>query len=202
MKRIFFLLSIILITAVQFAWGQIPPTISYQGVLTDTDGAYSLTFNLYNAVADGPSLWSETQAVIIEQGIFNVVLGMVRPLTLAFDQPYWLGVTVGDGAELTPRIQLTASPYSLNTRAIPNSIVTSDKIAANQVVKSLNDLTDAVTLSAEGGATISTRGDTLIINAGSGKGTSGWSLTGNKWHHGHKLHWHHKRSIPEFQSEQ
>jgi hypothetical protein len=195
MKRIFFLLVIILITDLQPTWGQIPPTISYQGVLTDTqgtavpDGAYSLTFNLYTAATGGSSLWSETQTVPVEQGIFNVVLGAVRPLNLPFDKPTWLGVTVGDGAELTPRIELTASPYSLNTRAIPDNIVsstkiaagavTADKIAASQVVKSVNDLTDTVTLSAEGGATISTRGDTIIITAGSGEGASGWSLTGN-----------------------
>ena len=186
MKRIFFLLSIILITAVQLAWGQIPPTISYQGVLTDTDGAgipdgaYSLTFNLYNAVAGGSSLWSETQAVPVEQGIFNVILGAVNPLNLPFDKPAWLGVTVGDGAELTPRIELTASPYSLNTRSIPDNIVgsakladgavTSGKIASGQVVKSLNSLQDDVTLAAGTNVTITASGDTLTINATGGAG--------------------------------
>jgi len=53
MKQIFFLCVLFFVSAVQVAWGQIPPTLSYQGVLTDKEGAYSLTFNLYNAVTGG-----------------------------------------------------------------------------------------------------------------------------------------------------
>ena len=33
--------------------------------------------------------------------------------TLPFDKPYWLGISIDD-SELTPRIELTSSPYSLN----------------------------------------------------------------------------------------
>jgi hypothetical protein len=36
---------------------------------------------------------------------------------LPFDKPYWLGITVENGAELAPRIALTASPYSLNSHS-------------------------------------------------------------------------------------
>ena len=48
---------------------QIPETLSYQGVLTDasgtavTDGNYSLTFNLYESLTGGSSIWGETQDV-------------------------------------------------------------------------------------------------------------------------------------------
>ena len=69
MKQIFFLCVLFFVSAVHVAWGQIPPTLSYQGVLTDTDGAavadgaYSLTFNLYNTVAGGSSLWSELRTL-------------------------------------------------------------------------------------------------------------------------------------------
>ena len=56
---------------------------------------------------------------------------------------------------------------------IDSNSVTEYKIAPNQVVKSINSLKDDVIMRAEGGATISTNGDTLIINAGSGGGSSG-----------------------------
>jgi len=56
--------------------------------------------------------------------------------------------------------------------------VTAAKIASGQVVKSINNLTDAVFLKGGAGTMISTRGDTIVITAGSSAGNS-WSLTGN-----------------------
>jgi len=97
---------------------QIPRTIGYQGVLTDAsgsavpDGDYSLTFRLYGVRTGGNPLWEEGQVVAVAKGVFNVMLGSVVPLALPFDRPYWLGVTVGGGVELSPRIPLTSSGYS------------------------------------------------------------------------------------------
>lgn len=45
-----------------------------------------------------------------------MILGSSVALNLPFDKQYWLGVTVGTDPELTPRIQLTSSPYSLNSQ--------------------------------------------------------------------------------------
>ncbi|MDZ7338121.1 MAG: hypothetical protein ONB30_06260 [candidate division KSB1 bacterium] len=123
------------------AWGQIPQTISYQGVLTDAtgavlpDGNYNLTFRLYDAATGGTALWSEGQLVALSKGIFNVTLGSVVPLSLPFDKPYWLGVTVGGGAELSPRIALTAAPYSLRSADAErvNGIAASATPAANSL---------------------------------------------------------------------
>ncbi|HET6272537.1 MAG TPA: hypothetical protein VFG32_06115, partial [Bacteroidota bacterium] len=56
---------------------------------------------------------------------------------------------------------------------VPNNSITSVKIAAGQVVKSLNGIRDAVTMRAQGGATITSSGDTIVINAGSGGGGTG-----------------------------
>ncbi len=112
---------------------QVPETMSYQGVLTQSngsavaDGSYSLTFRLYYVtILIGPppnriiqfitdTLWTETQNVAVSKGIFNVILGSVNPINLPFDKQYWLGITVASGSELTPRIQLTSSPYSMRT---------------------------------------------------------------------------------------
>jgi len=115
------LLSTFFILAITpFVWGQIPQTMSYQGVLSDAsdvpvpDGNYNVTFRLYEVATDGTSIWEEAQLVATTNGLFNVILGSVIPLDLPFDNPYWLGVTVGAGSELTPRIQLASSAYSLN----------------------------------------------------------------------------------------
>jgi len=100
MKRILFLGALALFWAVQFSGGDIPQTISYQGVLTDAggaivpDGNYELTFRFYDVSTGGVELWSETQIVAVIEGKFNVILGSTNPLDLPFDEQYWLGVTV------------------------------------------------------------------------------------------------------------
>jgi hypothetical protein len=100
----------------------VPQTMSYQGVLADgsgvpvPDGTYNLTFRLYSVAIGGTPLWSEIQALVVEDAIFNAILGSVTTLNLPFDNPYWLGVSVDGGAELTPRVALTTAPYAFRTR--------------------------------------------------------------------------------------
>lgn len=108
------------------AWSAVPSTISYQGVLTDNggnlvpDGNYDVTFRVYDVASGGAPLYTEPHTglnqVAISKGGFSVILGSLTPLTLPFDAPYNLGVQVGAGAELLPRIALTAGPYSLSLR--------------------------------------------------------------------------------------
>lgn len=93
--------------------------MSYQGVLAENDGTpfqgdREMTFRLYNAITGGTELWMETQMVSFDGGLFNVSLGSVTNLDLAFDQPYFLGITVEAGDELSPRTAMEAAPYSMN----------------------------------------------------------------------------------------
>jgi hypothetical protein len=62
---------------------------------------------------------------------------------------------------------------SITNSKLASGSVTSAKIPASQVVKSLNSKYDNITLTAAGGATITSSGDTIIINAGSGGGGTG-----------------------------
>lgn len=101
----------------------VPSTISYQGVLTNdagqplADGNYSLTFRLYFSALGGIAAWTETQpAVPLSKGVFSVTLGSVAPLAIGFDNPIWLGVSVGTDPELSPRTALAAAPYALGLR--------------------------------------------------------------------------------------
>jgi len=100
------------------AGAAIPETMSYQSVLLDAGGVpvldddYSLTFKIYTTPAGPGPLWTETQVVPVEDGIFYVILGDAVALDLLFDVPYWLGIQVGGDAELTPRLELTSTPYA------------------------------------------------------------------------------------------
>lgn len=105
------------------AHATVPSTMSYQSQLTDgsgvnvPDGAYSLTFALYDVSTGSAPLWSETQAgVSVANGLFSVVLGSTTSLSVPFDRQYWLGIRVGADPELTPRTPLTSVPYALATR--------------------------------------------------------------------------------------
>ena len=106
-----------------------PSTMSYQGVLRDADGNvvadgnYSMTFKIYDVSSGGTALWTETQSVSVAGGIFNAILGKTSALNLAFDAPYWLGISVGGGAELSPRVELTSSPYALRAAVADSAAV-------------------------------------------------------------------------------
>ncbi len=97
----------------------VPKTMSYQGVLTDADGVpvedggYGVEFRIYDVETGGTALWSESQLVIVTDGIFNVTLGTVEPLGIAFDVPYWLGTSIEGDPELVPLTELTSAPYAL-----------------------------------------------------------------------------------------
>ena len=184
---------------------QIPRTLSYQGMLADSlgvpraDGWYTFNFSLYDELAGGQPLWSETKDLEVKAGLFSTVLGEATPFpaSVGFDRQYWLGISVGVSPELSPRMPLSAVGYSMRSLAadtaeyaraatvqafvdsarvaggVPDGSVTAATIAPGQIVRSINGLHDDMFFSAAGGATITTSNDTLIINAGSGGGGTG-----------------------------
>ena len=181
---------LMVLTSNIFAQG-IPETINYQGILKDASGVvvpngdYNLTFKLYDVESGGSSIWSETKLISVASGIVNTQLGSVTPIPQAtFGSAAWLGITVAAGTELTPRIALTAVPYSIYSLNVPNGSVTATKIADNEVVKSLNGLTDNVNIAAGSNVVITPAGNTLTISStGGGGGTvtqvnTGAGLTG------------------------
>jgi hypothetical protein len=120
----------------------IPETINYQGYLTDSGGTpvnspRNMTFKIYNQ--SGTLLWTETQNnVPVTNGIYNVTLGSMASLgTLAFDVPYFLGVTVGTDDEMIPRQPLTSVAYALTADTalnVANNVVTSTMIQNGAVL--------------------------------------------------------------------
>jgi len=97
----------------------IPRMLSYQGKLTDAlgvpvpDTTYSVVFRLYTVPAGGSSFWSETQTVRTTAGLFSTQLGSVTPID-SFPQAgiCYLGMRLGPGTEMTPRIRIASAAYS------------------------------------------------------------------------------------------
>ena len=119
-KKIFFstfLLFFIFFAFVSHINAAVPRLINYQGKLTDTNGvpltgSYAITFRIYDALTAGSLLWEETQQVLIDKGIFGVLLGSVVNLNLAFDKPYYLEIKVGSEV-MSPRQQIASVGYAI-----------------------------------------------------------------------------------------
>jgi|GEM_PF-679899 len=97
----------------------IPKMFSYQGRLTDTLGnpvptdTYQLTFRLYTQPIGGTPFWSETQRVLVKEGLFSVLLGAVNPINAVPENgQMWLSLQVGSASELTPRLRIVSTAYS------------------------------------------------------------------------------------------
>jgi len=110
MKKLLCFCILFLLLAVQTTWGQSPKTI--EGIALDSkgiplpDGNKEITFNIYDSIDSDVLLWSEQQTVAIKDGRFSATLGSVNSLELRETKTYWLTMKVGQGKELSPRLEL------------------------------------------------------------------------------------------------
>ncbi len=115
---------VFLATGVLMSAAVVPQTMNYQGVLKDasgsvvSDGTYSMTLRIYNVATGGTELWTETQSVTVAGGLFDVVLGTVAAIDLAFDEQYWLGVSI---AATVPSSRPVSCSRPHRTRSAPLS---------------------------------------------------------------------------------
>ena len=172
MKNIYRVFCFLLFAQVIFS--QIPKTISYQGILTDTtgnhkpDGDYSFTFSFYESNSRGNALWSESKTLIVANGLFSTLLGDQTPFSpnIKFDKPYWLGIKIGNDPELIPRVSLSTAGYSFSSIYSD----TAKNIINGKVIKSLNGLKDNIRLIGNGETSVNVSGDSIIISSSSSSG--------------------------------
>jgi hypothetical protein len=122
-----------------FAAPQAPPvapSIGYQGQLTDPssgapvdDGVYTMTFSIYNSSTGSTPLWTQTSAVTVTDGLFNVELGDIsNPIDAVVfpGGPRWLGVQVDPDPEMMPRQLFHSVPYAVLAESLRSGGTTSD----------------------------------------------------------------------------
>lgn len=103
-----------------------PQVISYQGTLTDDAGQpitgnVDLTFRLYDQPTDGTALWTEahieTNTVPVQDGLFHLSLGSLNPIppTIWANAPLYLGIQIGNEAEMLPREAIGTVPFAMQS---------------------------------------------------------------------------------------
>ncbi len=109
-------------TALEYSrTGNIPDLISFQGRLTDSNGnpisnQLPVRFSVYSSDTGGTALWTEDRTVSVSNGLFQLNLGEINPLTESYfaAQTRWLGIKVGTDSEMNPRIRITSVAYALD----------------------------------------------------------------------------------------
>lgn len=115
----------------------VPNLVGFEGFIADaggnpvTDGSYAMTFAVYNVASGGAALWSETHASAeVTDGLYAVTLGSVTAFPAGlFDGNRWIGVTVGNGTEMSPRTRVSSVPFALNADSANKLAGTSGLIA-------------------------------------------------------------------------
>jgi len=101
-----------------------PTLINYQGRLTDDMGVavsdtVTIDFSIFDGATSGLLLWTETQPVQVENGIYNLLIGGVSPIppqVLALSELY-LELVI-DGETMAPRQKITSVPHAANASRI------------------------------------------------------------------------------------
>jgi len=135
------------------AFAQIPKNINYQGYLVDLNDpntplndTVQMTFHLYDAETSETPLWSETHpSVQVNDGVYSVVLGSVNPVGNPLYHPdhpfgtqYFLGVAVGQDAEMIPRQPLTGVPYAFRAEAAETAAMAFEAETAGEAEQAIN----------------------------------------------------------------
>ena len=176
--------------------------INYQGQLNDEfgnpiDGVVSVTFSIYEMETGGTPLWTETQFVTADEGLFDVRLGKMAPIPedLFNDANVYLGIQVGEDAEMTPRVQIASVGYAFSSKRIAGNRIESGQegftvtdtssgsanitfsVAFSSLPKvlvgPLNDQIGEVTFIVEQITNITTTGCTVVFSSLDGTNASG-----------------------------
>jgi hypothetical protein len=101
---------------------RVPNVINYQGMLRRPDGSvingtYDMTFRLYYLPKGGNVVHTEQLLnVVVRDGLFTVLLGDGdgNPIQAAdFKDPLYVGIQVGNDAEMQPRQRIAPVPYAV-----------------------------------------------------------------------------------------
>lgn len=131
--QLIFLLSIGIFLSLP-CYSEVPQLINYQGILTEiddtpVDGIRLLAFKIYEVQEGGDSLWTEVHdSVHVVKGVFSVILGAENPIPVELFSGVerWLGIRVGGGTEIVPRMRITSVPWAMHAFVADTALVIKD----------------------------------------------------------------------------
>lgn len=160
--------------------------VSVQGVLKNFNGTVyngtsaDMTFRIYDQPTGGTALWTESQTgVAVNGGVYNAYLGATPAgLTalqgLAFDQPYYLGITIEVGAnplEMTPRVEMAYGVKSLSASTADHATNADTAEVANMAYgvafsgSGISEIGGDLTLSANPGNVVIGGSGVLVVDS-------------------------------------
>lgn len=185
MKKILQLICLFYVMhSVSNMYGQ--ATLNIQGIVRKStganldDGTYSMTFRLYTTSSGGSNIWSETHDNMdVTSGVYSADLGLINPFTIPFDQPYFLGISVDGGAEVSPRLRLTASPYTLSLIGQSNLFPSTGTVGLGTISPDTNAIMHVKNNTGTSRVTIEGK-DTAVIMMKTRTNTTAITFNGNK----------------------
>jgi hypothetical protein len=189
MKLRIFLASLVLAILASssiYAQSSASGMFTVQGRVTNTnnvaiaDGPHRIMTNVY-VKGNATAIYTQTDTLATTDGIFTVMLGAAKKLTLDSKSSYEVGVSVDGAPELQPHIPMGYAPRSM-TALVADSTLIADNLSAagianlaatvgQNVVTSVNGQHGAVTILGGGALGVSTANDTVQLNfSGSGTG--------------------------------
>lgn len=108
------------------AWAAVPQQLAWQGVAIDENGnplaagLYTFHFAIFSADVGGDSLWGESQAVPVENGVLNVLLGTAVPIPdSAFaGEARYLQVRFESQEPYVPRTKIVSVGYAFRASSV------------------------------------------------------------------------------------
>ncbi len=119
--RTFFLFALTVVISlllVGIAAADIPRLVNFQGYLVDDQdtpltGEYGVTFRIYDNSTGGKVLWSETDTIVVEKGLYSITLGQKNPIDMAIEDDLWFALQIAGQSEMKPRYRLASVLYSI-----------------------------------------------------------------------------------------
>ncbi len=133
MKQIVLAMVFVMLAGAMAQATSVPPLVNYQGMLADADGkpltgTKKIEFSLYDAAMGGNKVWGPQvfDSVPLVNGMFNVILSVAEDGKSSIAEAFgakdrYLGIKVGDEAELAPRQQILSAPFAINAENAKNA---------------------------------------------------------------------------------
>ena len=125
--------TLILSMLISLNTNAVPTVFSHQGRILNTDespvsGVDNMIFKIYTSENGTDFDWSETVSVTFDNGYYSVILGESEtiPGSLLENPALYLGVTLADQVEFSPRTRITSAFYAMKAGLVTGGVTTSD----------------------------------------------------------------------------